>query len=77
MALERFKEYPSSFLVLASTSYTIGTPTSSHCQSASQPQVEVADFARLLSGLLIDGKVDMAKGIAEHFCFEISQCCAV
>jgi hypothetical protein len=25
------------------------------------------------SGLLIDGMVDLAKGIADHFCFEISK----
>lgn len=24
-------------------------------------------------GLLIDGKVELAKGIADHFCFEISK----
>lgn len=25
------------------------------------------------SGLLLDNKVDLAKGVAEHFCFEISK----
>lgn len=27
----------------------------------------------LYSGLLLDNKVDLAKGVAEHFCFEISK----
>ena len=55
------------------TSFTIGIHISLPCEHLQRFNDTVHLMSIFLSGLLIDNFVDLAKGLADHFCFEISQ----